>query len=215
MALLASEVLDRMAAVYLNDAAKTRWTDAVMLPVLKAAWDQLQLELTLVGAAIMREENSAPIVLTGLTRSLTLPLDLIYPINVFERSVGGADKDWVLMEQAVWEADAVQHETLDNWVWREDEIQFLGATVAREVKVQYKKFLNPISSAGSAVAVMFANNYLAPKAAALCAGFKGANPTRATFAEEIAERALDKIKGIYVQQNQSIPAGRILEYFQD
>lgn len=216
MALLASEVLARVAAVYMNDPAKVTWTDVIMIPSLKAAWDDLQLQLLAVGARVFDEEVASPLsVAIGATTLAAPPADMIWPIAMHERNVGQTDKDWVPLLQEEWEADEEQGPQLERWIYREDKVQFLGATTTREVKLRYRKFLNPIVDASSDVAIVLANNFLAPRTAALLSGFKGANPIRATACNSEADEALEKIKGIYVKQKQGTPVRRPSAYFQD
>lgn len=200
----------------MNDPSKLTWTDAVMLEKLKAAWDDLQLQLLSCGARIFDEEVAAPLsVAIGATTLASPPADMIWPVAMFERNVGGVDADWIPMLQQSWEDDAVQGSELVFWTYREDLVQFLGATTTREVKLRYRKLLNPITSAASSVAVLLANNFLAPRTAALLSGFSGANATRALACNAEADQALEKLKGIYIKQSQGTPAIRPSIYFQD
>lgn len=216
MPLLASEVFLRIASVYMNDPSKITWTDAIMLPKLQAAWDDLQLQMLAVGARVYDEEVASPITVTALATTLSSPpSDMIWPVAMFERGVGELDKDWIPMRQELWEDDDVQGPHLERWVYREDSVQFMGATTTRQIKLRYRKFLNPVVDGTSNIAILLANNFLAPRTAALLSGFSGANQTRAAACNAEADEALDKLKAIYIRQRQATPAYRPSEYFND
>lgn len=215
MALLASEVLDRVASVYMNDPNKLTYTDDKMLPKLKAAWDDLQLQMLLIDARVFAEETASPASVTSLARTIASPpADMIFPLALDERIPGQTDADWVPMRQQKWDDSDVPGPDLIYWIYREDAIQFLGATQTKQVRIRYMKFLNPITGSNSSVAIVLANAFLAPRTAALLSGFAGGNVTRATACNQEADVALEALKTIYIKQMQETPAIRRSEYFQ-
>jgi len=209
MPLLASDVMSA-SRVYLNDIGAALYTNTILLEPLKLANERLEKLLILCGASIQRQATSPAITVNALATSLTLPSDFLLPIELFERRVGESDSDWVPMYQKDWEPKVVQTESLTWWAFRNNEVKFIGATVAKEVLLRYERQLAVISGANSPEDNIIVKDYLAAKTAELAARFIGMNSTHADeiAAREVAE-AQDSIERIYVLQNQGTPVRRM------
>lgn len=203
MPLLASEILSDAAATYLNDSARSTWTDAVLLPNLKTAYDQLRLALVEIDAPTIDETTTAPITVAIGIGEVAAIADLLYPIKVWERGVGENDDAWSVVDEGDWEPETTSGTTrLLNWKWAEDMIKVRPSSVAREVKVYYKRDLSAIVDANSAVNLTLAKTYLSAKTAALAAGLRGNNPSRAIALNDIAETEKERYTGIIVKRMQ-------------
>lgn len=215
MPLLASEVTTRAAEVYLNDRPRARYTDAVLLPVLKDAWDKLQTELLVEGIRILDEESASLDIAAGTTVLNTLvgfPADFVYPIKLYEKPVGAANTEYREITEEYWNPlDLTSYESIDYWAWREDQIKIRPATTARTVKMLYKKSLVDVTATNTDLAVLniLYRAFLAAKVAALASMFDSENPERAAACEVIAEQELEKIKGIYTKKQQSMGVRRL------
>jgi len=70
--------------------------------------------------------------------NLTLPSDLIYPLEMWERQAGTANLPFVPMRQATGALRSRnQVQWLGEWEWRSDGIWMPGATLARDVRLRY------------------------------------------------------------------------------
>lgn len=210
MPLLVSEITTRAAEVYLNDRARDRWTDAILLPTIKDAWDKLQTSLLDEGIELL-EEESAVIDVAANSPTLALPADFVYPMNLYEKPDGAPVTDFIKMNELPWLAvDELPAEDIVYWSWREDQIKLSPASVARDIKLQYKKLLVTIVDAATDLAVLniLYRAYLSAKVAALASMFDGENSARAIACEGIAQQEFDKIVNIYNRKRQSMGVRR-------
>ena len=172
---LASDAITEATSVFLNDPSKTRFTDAIMLPYIKRAHRELQLRFHNNGISVLNEVSSTVTIGAGdLTMGVNQPSDMIEPRHLEERASG--ETTYVDMQQKIWEPDDEQTSHLRFWVWREELIQFLGATEAREVRVYYLKSLSAISGVSSPLGILNGLGFIAARSAALAAKFNGQNP---------------------------------------
>lgn len=203
----ANDVIVEAQKVYLNDASGTLYTSASLLPFLTAAYDELHEEIEGASASNLKEVSSA-ISVTALATTLTLPSDFVKPIKLEERAVGGADDSWIPMEEMDFEPTTLQDSTLRYWVYREDEIKFVGATVNRQVKLYYWKSLTAITATSTAIPVIGSKRFLALRMAALAATYIGQNPVLGDRLDTKAQLALEKFKSNQAKNRQGMPVRR-------
>lgn len=203
------------ARTYLNDTSSQIWTDAVLLPYLVEAHRDLLLVLWLNGLPVLREK-SAVIDIAALATTVTLPSDLIEPIWIKERADGStSNNDWVPMTETEFEPDIEKVETLRYWCWREQAINLVGATTAREVLLRYWKSLAEPTGASSALGFIFAEHFLGPQTAGYAAGSVGNTSLAAELLfvngqnAGIAGSKLDMIIRANIKGQQNLPARRI------
>jgi hypothetical protein len=191
------------AANLLNDASQTIYTDAVMLPFLKSAWNKLQLQLQENGVPVMKE-ITAVIDVTATSEEVTLPSDFVQPITLAERA-DGSSEDFVDVAEvdSMPEFDPV--ESIIYWNWREEKVYINPPTTAREVKINYWKGLTAISGGSTSLAVNNSTEYLAYKTAALCARYIGENPERANMLDTEAILAMNILLNLEVKRQQRSP----------
>ncbi len=202
------------ARTYLNDVGQQIWTDVILLPFLKEAHKDLLLVLWLNGIPVIREK-SASISVAALSTTLTLPTDLLEPISLKERAVGETNANWQSMTETEFEPDKLMDITLKYWTWREEAIQFVGSTTAREVLLRYWKSSVDITTTSSNLGFLLAEVFLGPQTAGYAAGSVG----NTTLAGEllyingvnvgVAGARLDMILRANIKGMQSLPARRI------
>lgn len=210
MAITASDVMTDSAAL-LNDASKVVFTDAIMLPYLRQAHEDLQNALAEHGVSFVDEISSTLTVAAGvkvLNESSTpaLPSDVLEIIEISERAVGETDDDWVPMGRAGdFEQDREELDTLDEYAWREGEVKLVGATTSRELRIKYRKLLPTLSASGTTVPIRAAKSYLGKRTASYVAGCVGEDYDRAKFLEGQADKALESLINTAVKGEQDQP----------
>lgn len=202
------------ARVYLNDVGQQIWTNTTLLPYLKEAHRDLLLLLWLNGIPVIREKSASINVTAVSGVTLTLPNDLLEPIWLKERPQGSSE-DWIPMIEMEFEPDIPQADTLRYWCWREEAINFVGATTNRSVLLRYWKGLTTIIDATTNLGFILAEAFLGPQTAGYAAGSVG----NITLAQEmlyvkdvnigIAGSKLHMIIQSNIKGQQNLPARRI------
>lgn len=205
MSILASDCFSRARAV-LNDNNAILYGDSRLLPYLVMAYDELQQELALNEVPVLSEVSTILDVAAG---AVTVPAisDMVKPVELGERADGTNDL-FEDMTEKPWEPEELPGTKLRYWVWREEQIQLIGATTNREVKVKYKKSLSPLTGPGSIVAVSNAKNFLGVRCGALAARYIGENPSRADQLDVLADEELQTVLGTSAKDRQSMPVRR-------
>lgn len=199
---LASSIMDSAAAL-LNDASRTIFSYSIQLPFLNLAWNELQMKLDENGIPTSKEISTVITVAAG-SNTFSLPSDFISPINLEERRAGSTDLFVpVTRVDDIPEMDPAQ--TILYWNWREEVIYVNPPTENREVRLTYRKSLNPLNDQNSNLNVTGSLPYLAYKTAALCARFIGENPERANYLESIANYHLQILLNLGIRDLQSTP----------
>src|ERR1035437_6370810 len=106
------------ARIHLNDEIGLIWTDNRLLPKLQEAHRELKNELLLNGIPVIYEVSvvlSVPALTTDLTTVTNYPSDLLSPIELKERSVGGQNIDFTGMSQVNFIPNSQQATTLNYW----------------------------------------------------------------------------------------------------
>lgn len=188
----------------LNDLNQQIFTDTVLLPYAQDAADELQGELEKHGLLVL-EKISATIVVPANTVSLSaaslLPSDMLEPQKIEERLSGTTDL-FMPMIRRQWEPDVLATDQLRYWVYREEDIKFVGATTIRDIKIFYLKKLITISALSDTVNVNNAQLFMITKTAAFAARNTGENPTRADALDKDAEDNMDWLISIGAKSKQ-------------
>ena len=191
----------------LNDAGGVFYTFDSLLPYLNKAYRELQDYYNLHGLKTTVDVGTLMTIPAGTTVLTTPPADMLRPLALAERTPGSTDT-FVEMDERSWEPDQVKTNHLLVWVWREEVINFLGATADREIRIRYVKSLADMSGAGSFVGIQNSKLVLASRTAALGARYIGENPTRADQLDQETGLALDRLIVTAIRQNQGLPARR-------
>jgi hypothetical protein len=202
----AKDIMDAARESYLNDAPAILFTDAKLLPLLKMVHGFLETTLEENNIPCKHEIAPVKIIATGETGYLPLPKDMIWPIKLEERLSGSSDL-FQPMTQKRWEPQLQQTDKLSYWVWRLDEIKFLGATTDREVLLYYQKTFPSVEDVDQIVYGK-AEQYLAAKLAAMAHMFIQQNETLASICDKTAQGNLDQIINIQTKKSQSLPVRR-------
>jgi len=204
-----SDVFDRARAI-LNDAltvSGTIYNDTALLPLVKVANDELSDYLITNGVTVQKQMVVSIPVLAGV-KELTLPADIVVPITLYEKAQGAPDADYVQMAEKAWEPNAPQVTNLVNWVWRDQEVKFNGATTPRDVRLDYIRLLAEIQDEDTLVEVIGSVNFLSFRTAALGARHIGENPNKADELDLDAIKYRDKLLQIGVRKNQTLRGRR-------
>ena len=206
MATTAGDVIDE-AAILLNDPNKLLFTTAKLLPLVSKAYRELGVELHNNGAPLLNE-ISPPINVPQGDKTLGngQPDDIVIPVRLKER--GNDAEQFSDMIEQYWESTDKPGPSLVFWSWRDEELQFLGATRDRQVIIYYRKSPAPITDENSRVPYASAINFLSPRAAALAARFIGNNNTKADRLDADAHITLGKLVSRTVKGTQSTTARR-------
>lgn len=203
-AYLVSDVCDD-ARLYLNDTAAQLFTNTILIPFVKRAYDEMQLFIEIdqipVGYEIAAKTVTAGLVVkTPADFSLT---DVLVPEYLEERLSGSSDP-YSPMNRRSPLPQRNQSGSLDDWDWREEAFQFVGATTDRQINIHYWKSLAALSVAGDTVPIANARQHLGYRVAALAAMFNAENPTRAIALNNEADKFLDAARRISVLNSQNI-----------
>lgn len=208
--MLALEVMDR-ARVHLNDVSSDIFDNAVLLPFLTSAWEELQSTMQANGLPIMTETTSSidiPAAFLSLSISSTpaLPANFIEPKAVYERAPN--ETRWIDMREGHGMIDSTMQPTLQVWEWTGDELKFIGAMNPRQILMRYLKGLPEITSENTDLPITGAKRYLALKTAAEAASDIGQNTARADRLESKAELEMNRFLSIRVKLQQDTSTRR-------
>jgi len=198
------------ARTLLNDDTSSVWSDAALIPKLQIAHQELQMALWEVGSPAVRKESgllavvaSASVVdMSGTTPAQ--PTDMLTPTKIYEYTVGSVYVG-EMTEVFYLPLDIAVSGALTYWCWRKEKILFLGCSVDRKVKIQYRKLITVPTVAGSDLGLSFAELYLGPRAAALAAGAVG-NAEVLGIATEMAKVNFQKV--VAAHRGQQKPPNR-------
>lgn len=193
------------AASLLNDASKTIYTDDVMLPFLKSAWNQLQLKLQENNVPVMKE-FTAVIDVAATSTTVSLPSDFVQPVFLEERVDGSTDlSDFEEVTEVEDIPDFDPVENIIYWSWREETVYINPPSTAREVRLKYWKSLTAITGGSTSLAVLNSTEFLSYKTAALCARYIGENSERANMLDTEAMVHLNTMLNLEVKRQQQSP----------
>lgn len=201
------------ASTHMNDWNQTFWTKEPLINFLREAHRELQVELSLHGIPVLNNV-SAILTVPANTKTLSisttpaLPNNVIVPIQLWERATGSTD-DFDDMIQKSWEPEIQPLSELVYWAWRGENIDFVGATTSRDVKIYYKGGITlPIADADQ-MGFIFAELYIAPRLAALALRSVGGIKSRGYIElSQIASDRLSKVIRMNVKAQQSLPTRR-------
>jgi len=200
------------ARALLNDVTGAIYQDAPMITLGNKVYKELQTKLSANGISTNKELSTVidvPALTLKLSDGALLPTDLLYPIHLEERDDGSTSlEDFIDMDEREWEPDLVKTEILRYWTWREEEIKFVGSTVAREVRIKYVKSLGSITATTSPLAILNSEQWLAQRLAAVASLVLGSNSSRAQALNDDLVTIWDDLRATLVKRRQAIPVRR-------
>lgn len=191
----------------LNDTGIAIYTDDALLPFVRVANNELSDYLVKNGVPVQKQIQIDILVLPG-NKTLIKPSNLIVPITLYEKNQGAPDSDYQKMVEKAWEPNTPVDTHLNNWDWRNQEINFIGASTNREVRLDYIRLLADIQDENTQVEVIGSDNFLSFRTAALGARHIGENPVKANELDLEAIRFRDSLLQIGVRKNQTLRGRR-------
>lgn len=212
--MLASDVMDKVASVCLNDSQKSVYTYDKQLPLLQTAFSELGKQCRMNGVEATNARSAIVEITTAMTdwggsSGPALPTDLISIQWMGERDFGSTD-DFIEMKRCNFLPNTqIKTTELIWWSWIGQVVKFIGANTNRDVRMDYiADNLAAITSAGSSITLKDCDVFLQYRTAALCARFIGENPTRADQLDGDALMALDIFLGVNTKDRQVMPVRR-------
>jgi len=176
-----------LARALLNDSAGAVFTDTLLMPLLNSAYRGLQRELAENGVSVLTEQQDIELDVnsgTGVTNtelsdvsSPQLPTDCLAPHMLWERVTANTTDVFVPMEKFTSGGSMLNLQPsayLRLWEWREDKINFIGATQSITVRLRYERVLPQLVLGTDPVQIRSATDPLAFATAALAARSRGA-----------------------------------------
>lgn len=204
MAYTAGNVMDTAAAL-LNDVAKSLFTYTFQLPYLRLAQTELEQELILSEVSLQLQV-SANISVPANTTTLALPADFFLPISLEERpATSSSDNDFVPMVERAFDPSQDKNTTLGVYDFRNNNINFIGATTANTVRLRYWRILTAVVDQTTNEEVNGGMNFLARRTAAICGSVLG-GPMWGPRALELNAEArmdLDRLIALFVKDTQN------------
>jgi hypothetical protein len=141
-----------------------------------------------------------------------LPGDMIYPEVVWERQTGTNDTFQRMTQTQEGLPSRPQGPCLREWEWRNDNLNFLGATQQRDIRLRYyaalpQFFSSTLDFASTYVPVIDCTDAVAYKTATKYARMLG-SPGLAELAAESKEQMF-QLKNAYTRRAQSIDYHRV------
>lgn len=203
LATTVTNTLDQ-SRMFLNDVGSTLYTDAVLLPVFRTAYQEMEDLFVLHGIPRLAVVDAVQTITAVSGVLYPNPIDMLFPIDMFERAVGDDNDHWVPVTEVRFLPNKTQDTILGFWQFANQLINLIGATANRQAKLRYKKTLT-VLSAGSTIEVFDSKSFLAARTGELAARFIGKDRERADYCQQIAETAKDTLLSTHVNQMQSLP----------
>lgn len=193
-----------LARAYLNDLDTPLgdvYTDAVLFPFVNSAYRDLQRRLVENGISVMLRETdlTIPSGTTVLNDGSTppLPTGFIVPHSLREKPDGGTEKFQQMQKHVSGLPDMDPDVNLNVWEWRDNAIQFVGATRDVVVKLRYEVQLDDLTQAGpgsNIVLIRGAEEALALRIAALAIRSRGVRAGAIDFQGEYMSEVLRMVR---------------------
>jgi hypothetical protein len=207
-----------IAAGLLNDQQQDVYTNEALTPMLQLAIQELQefFELNNIpitnntSAVIEVDAGVESMGFVGDTAAPNLPSDLV---EIQQLWYSQRDQNnWFPMTKRDYlphYLETVDINPLTYWAWYRERINFLPAIADSDVKMDYIQTLfNDIVDENSQLNLINGRTVLEYRTAALAAEFIGENKTRADSLNEKAVPAIERLTGISIKGQQSIPTRR-------
>jgi len=200
------DVINRAREVYLNDVSGATYTNTVLLPYVKQAYDDVETEFELNNLGFVL--GIALIKVPANTLILAVPGNFLYPVELKERNWGSTSQtDYSDMSQRDIEPTREKTDRLINWAYREGTVHFVGATTDREVKLSYQQAF-PRLLDGQSLVRGECLAFMSAKVAAYAHMFIAQNSTLADVANKLADGHLTSMILANVKKVQSLGVRR-------
>jgi hypothetical protein len=201
-----------LARALLNDSSGAVFTDSLLMPLLNSAYRGLQRAEN--GVSVLAEQQDIEMDAdpgTGMTNTELsdvsdpqLPTDCLVPHQLWERAAANTADVFVPMEKFMSGGGMLNLQPstyLRLWEWREDKINFIGASQSITVRLRYEKNLPQIILGTDPVQIRSATDPLAFATAALAARSRGARALAQDLLAD-AQMATENLIERYVRPEQ-------------
>lgn len=213
-----AEIL-QLSAGGLNDTARDKFTDVVLLPYLNIARIELEEIFELNDIPITAETSAIitiPLNITaiGFNSTPPLPADLIEIKQLWESTVGQNQFTPVAKRDSItpYITGGSTYTSFGVWAWMGQEIRTRGSSVAVDIKIDYIKSLFAVPVTIPIINqqndVKNSNGFLHYRTAGLASEFIDENTTRASSLNSNAGTSLERSLGISVKGMQDIVTRR-------
>lgn len=198
--------------IELEDYDGQLWTSSVLLRAINFALEDVRLDLTAAGVSRLRRQGAIALPASTLEVSKTttpaLPADFSAPLKLLERPSGSTNPaEWQevrLVEDIA--ADAIPVDVLSVYAFQEGMLKFRGATVARELRLDYLADIPDFTGGTDALPVELT---LAPLIyLTLAHVVRASDKAAAAEFRRDAERALSRVRAVDAKQKQMLLAQR-------
>lgn len=228
MPVLISDALAESRAM-LNDIAATKYTNAVLLPYIRKAYEEFQSwadnynlqtvkRSTTFSPGATTNGNYQIVAYLGLGTTPVLASDIRIPIRLWEKTNGDSDAEYTLMEERefkpTYDTTAGSRTTFGFWSFDGSTLYFPIVLPAsgRTVKIDYLGSTVAFTDQTSSVYDIFFKTNLAARTAALAAMYIGQNETRAAACNDDANQALDRMVSVLIRQQQGFAGTRRIPF---
>jgi hypothetical protein len=202
--------------MYLNDDGATVWSDPVLIPKAQEAHRELQTDLWIAGAPVVRGTSRQTIGIGVVNIAPGVPADMLCPTRLIETTTPGTGSSiWTPMTEIMNISDLnaspsgqilnVVGATLKYWAFTQEQIQFLGSSTSRDVEIQYRRLITVPVVNTDVIGILFGELYMAPRVAALCNGALG-NEAGYTAMTALAKENFGKV--VQANRGQQKPVSR-------
>ncbi len=158
----------KSARAFLRDINGITWTDSILMPFIQQAHGEMIQELELNSVGVIKRMSAILLVRAGETSLINQPTDIIDPVSMMERQVGGSKDDFFDMQRVEYIPEDDPREVLNYWAWIGEQILFVGCVNDREVVLHYDGIVNTPERITDPLGFIFAERYVGPRVAALC-----------------------------------------------
>lgn len=208
--------INSLARALLNDPPGNTYSDGFLLPYAQMAYRRINKALgniqsttyikdnvLLIVPAVLAPDPSVQVSITDATPPPNqLPVDLLVPLNVWERQQGSTD-DFQEMTDMTGEGglpSQPQGDQLVYWEWRMDGLYFIGSVNTVQIRIRYQSIPGDVTSPVAAVLLRDGQNTMALLTAAM-AGLARGSPLAANYKTQ-GDEALEAMKDSVVHQMQ-------------
>lgn len=210
MSFTVDDVIDE-AQVWLNDVGQATYTDARLIPIVKVAHREIRDRLLSLGMRTLmnQSDNVVSAGTTSIDMTSTTPTFLL-PIKLEERLNGSTlDADYQPMKEVYMKPARDPDREFREWWFRNNIINFIAATVDRQVRIHYYGALSPaITNGASVVNALHLQNYLSFRTAAIAARTIHEDVERSADLNEQAQAEMELLLSTFVKNEQSINTRR-------
>lgn len=135
----------------LDDFNRGVFSGEFILPYVNVAQRSILTKMRSAGVPEVKVRSSTIVIpanTTTLTKTTTpaLPSDFVWPDELWESKSGGNNEDYYRIIGPITLPNQSRSTTLGYWDYKDGEIQFIGATQIRDIKIDYWSTISDFST---------------------------------------------------------------------